>query len=151
MNTPDNGLQRVLATPQDDLETVWKRLLSAIESAKIPVFSIVDHKQNAVEAGLDMAGARVITFGNPAVGTALMLEAPEAALDLPLRILAVETPQGVCLIWNDPAWIASRHGIVKNADVAQRMQKLMERLAHEAAQHKTGAGGQQKIAEAGAP
>ena len=142
MNTPDNGLQRVLAAPQDDLETVWKRLLNAIESAKIPVFSIVDHKQNAVEAGLDMAGARVITFGNPAVGTALMLEAPEAALDLPLRILAVETPQGVCLIWNDPAWIASRHGIVKNADVAQKMQKLMERLAREAAQHQAGAGGQ---------
>ena len=140
MNTPDNGLQRVLAAPQDDLETVWKRLLTAI--AKIPVFSIVDHKQNAVEAGLDMTGARVITFGNPAVGTALMLEAPDAALDLPLRILAVETPQGVCLLWNDPAWIASRHGIVKNADVAQKMQKLMERLAREAAQHQAGAGGQ---------
>lgn len=72
MNTPDNGLQRVLAAPQDDLETVWKRLLTAIGSAKIPVFSIVDHKQNAAEAGLDMTGARVITFGNPAVGTALI-------------------------------------------------------------------------------
>ena len=142
MNTPDNGLQRVLAAPQEDLETVWKRLLSAIESAKIPVFSIVDHKQNAVEAGLDMTGARVITFGNPAVGTALMLEAPDAALDLPLRILAVETPQGVCLLWNDPAWIASRHGIVKNADVAQKMQKLMERIAREAVQHQADAGDQ---------
>ena len=142
MNTPDNGLQRVLAAPQDDLETVWKRLLNAIESAKIPVFSIVDHKQNAVEAGLDMTGARVITFGNPAVGTALMLEAPEAALDLPLRILAVKTPQGVCLLWNDPAWIASRHGIVKNAGVAQKIQNLMERLTHEAAQHQAGTGGQ---------
>ena len=142
MNTPDNGLQRVLADPQDDLETVWKRLLSAIESAKIPVFSIVDHKQNAAEAGLDMAGARVITFGNPAVGTTLMLEAPEAALDLPLRILAVETPQGICLLWNDPVWIASRHGIVKNADVAQKIQKLMERLTREAAQHLPEAGNQ---------
>ena len=142
MNTPDNGLQRVLAAPQDDLETVWKRLLTAIESAKIPVFSIVDHKQNAVEAGLDMTGARVITFGNPAVGTALMLEAPDAALDLPLRILAEETPQGVCLLWNDPAWIASRHGIVKNADVAQKMQKLMERIASEAVQHQADAGDQ---------
>ena len=142
MNTPDNGLQRVLAAPQDDLETVWKRLLTAIGSAKIPVFSIVDHKQNAAEAGLDMTGARVITFGNPAVGTALMLEAPEAALDLPLRILAVKTPQGVCLLWNDPAWIASRHGIVKNADVAHKIQKLMERLTHEAAQHQPDAGNQ---------
>jgi len=142
MDSPDNGLQRVLAAPQDDLETVWKRLLNAIESTKIPVFSVVDHKKNAVEAGLDMTGARVITFGNPAVGTALMLEAPEAALDLPLRILAVETPQGVCLLWNDPAWIARRHGIVKNADVAQKIQKLMERLTHEAAQHQSGAGNQ---------
>lgn len=114
MNTPDNGLQRVLAAPKDSLETVWQRLLRAIESTKIPVFSTIDHKQNAVEAGLD----------------------------LPLRILAVETPQGVCLLWNDPTWIANRHGIVKNADVAQKMQKLMERLTHEAAQHQPDAGNQ---------
>lgn len=134
MNISDNGLRRVLAKPHDDIDAVWKRLLAAIKSAKIPVFSVVDHRQNAVDAGLDMTGARVVTFGNPAVGTALMLEAPEAALDLPLRILAMETPQGVCLIWNDPTWIAGRHGIVKNAEVAQKMQKLLEKLASEAAQ-----------------
>lgn len=142
MHTPDTGLQRLLAAPNDSLETVWQRLLRAIGNAKIPVFSTLDHKQNAVEAGLDMAGARVITFGNPAVGTALMLESPEVALDLPLRFLAVETSQGVCLLWNDPAWIASRHGIVKNADVAQKMQKLMERIASEAVQHQADAGDQ---------
>ena len=142
MHTPDTGLQRLLAAPNDSLETVWQRLLRAIGNAKIPVFATLDHKQNAVEAGLDMAGARVITFGNPAVGTALMLESPEVALDLPLRILAVETPQGVCLLWNDPAWIASRRGIVKNADVAQKMQKLMERIAREAVQHQADAGDQ---------
>ncbi len=142
MHTPDTGLQRLLAAPNDSLETVWQRLLRAIGNAKIPVFATLDHKQNAVEAGLDMAGARVITFGNPAVGTALMLESPEVALDLPLRILAVETHQGVCLLWNDPAWIASRHGIVKNAGVAQKMQKLMERIASEAGQHQADAGDQ---------
>jgi uncharacterized protein (DUF302 family) len=39
-----------------------------------------------------------------------MLAAPSAALDLPLKILIAQTPDGQTLLsWNDPAWLQHRH------------------------------------------
>lgn len=131
MNDVNNGLVRKKA--HGDLDTVWNRLLDTLKAAKAPVFSTVDHRANAQGANLDMAGARVVTFGNPAVGTALMQAAPEAALDLPLKILAWESPDGVILVWNDPAWIAARHGADPNLEVVAKMRGLLQKLTDTAA------------------
>lgn len=131
MNDIQNGVLRQKA--QGDLDTVWQRLLDALKAVKAPVFSEVDHKANAQGVGLDMTGARVVTFGNPAVGTALMQAAPEAALDLPLRILVLESPDGVLLVWNDPAWIARRYGADPNLEVVAKMRGLLQKLANAAA------------------
>lgn len=131
MNTQHNGLVRKKA--HGDLDTVWNRLLTTLKAAKAPVFSTVDHKANAQGAGLEMTGARVVTFGNPAVGTALMQAAPEAALDLPLKILVWESPEGVMLTWNDPAWIAERHGADPNLEVVAKMRGLLQKLTDAAA------------------
>lgn len=129
--TVSDGLLRKQA--HGDMDTVWARLLDAIKATKAPIFSIVDHKANAQGVGLDMTGARVITFGNPAIGTALMQTAPEAALDLPLRILVWESPNGVIISWNDPAWIARRHGINPSLEAITKIRGLLETLSTTAA------------------
>ncbi len=132
MNTEmQQGLMRKKAN--GDLDTVWKRLLATLEAAKAPVFATVDHRANAQGVGLDMTGALVVIFGNPAVGTALMQAAPEAALDLPLKILVWESPDGVILSWSDPAWIAGRYGVDPNLEVVATMRGLLEKLATAAA------------------
>ena len=109
-----------------DVDSVWNKLLSTLENMKAPVFSKVDHKANAVSVGLDMKEARVVSFGNPAVGTFLMQENPEAALDLPLKILVWESPDGTMQSWNDPAWIARRYGIDPENQTVVKMQKMFE-------------------------
>lgn len=59
------------------------RVLKARLSGKnIPLFAEFDHKLNAEGVGMDMPGATVLVFGNPALGTGLMLKAPSLALDL---------------------------------------------------------------------
>lgn len=121
------GLMRKRADA--DLDVVWKRLLQALDAAGAPVFATVDHRANALGAGLDMSGARVVIFGNPAVGTALMQAAPEAALDLPLKILVWESPEGVMLSWSDPAWVADRYGADPHLEVVGRMRGMLEKLA----------------------
>lgn len=107
-----------------DVDSVWNKLLLTLENMKAPVFSKVDHKANAVSVGLDMKQARVVSFGNPAVGTFLMQENPETALDLPLKILVWESPEGTILSWNDPAWIARRYGIDPDNETVKKMQKM---------------------------
>ena len=109
-----------------DVDDAWNRLLSLLENMKAPVFSKVDHKANAVSVGLDMKQARVVSFGNPAVGTFLMQQNPEAALDLPLKILVWESPEGTMLSWNDPAWIARRYGIDPDDATVEKMKKMLD-------------------------
>lgn len=53
-----------------------------------------------------------------------MQENPEAALDLPLKILVWESPDGTMLSWNDPAWIARRYGIDPDNETVKKMQKM---------------------------
>lgn len=69
------------------VETVWNRLLETLKTLNVPLFATVDHAANARAAGLFMPETRVAFFGKPAVGTHLMLERPEVALELPLRIV----------------------------------------------------------------
>jgi uncharacterized protein (DUF302 family) len=41
-----------------------------------------------------------------------MLAAPSIALDLPLKILVAQQPDGsVLLSWSDPTWLRQRHNL----------------------------------------
>ena len=51
-------------------------------------------------------------FGNAKGGTPLMQSQQTIGIDLPLKALAFEDAQGaVWLCYNDPAWLAARHGV----------------------------------------
>ncbi len=99
------------------VETVWNRLLETLKTLNVPLFATVDHAANARTAGLFMPETRVAFFGKPAVGTHLMLERPEVALELPLRIVISEVPgEGKMLFMPDILWLAHRYGIEPQLD-----------------------------------
>jgi uncharacterized protein (DUF302 family) len=53
---------------------------------------------------------RLLIFGDPAVETPLLLAAPTAGIDLPLKMLVWTDAAGsVWLAYNDIGWIAARH------------------------------------------
>jgi uncharacterized protein (DUF302 family) len=54
----------------------------------VKVFARISHSEAAKAAGLTMQDEEVLIFGNPKVGTALMLERPSIGIELPLKILA---------------------------------------------------------------
>jgi uncharacterized protein (DUF302 family) len=90
-------------------ETV-ARLQNLLQEKGIKLFCLVDHSGEAAAAGLTMRPTKLLIFGNPKAGTPLMVAAPSAALDLPLKILVAETETGKTLLfWNDPAWLQERH------------------------------------------
>ena len=70
------------------------RLTTAIEGAGLKVFARIDHAAGAKEAGLTMPPTVVLLYGSPKGGTPIMLAAPAAALDLPLRVLVREDADG---------------------------------------------------------
>jgi uncharacterized protein (DUF302 family) len=73
-------------------------------------------------AGLKMPPTKLLIFGNPKAGTPLMLAAPSAALDLPLKILVAEDAQGrVSLSYNIPQYLKDRHGLPPNIAVIETL------------------------------
>lgn len=106
----ENGLVSVQSR-STARETV-DRLLAALAARKLTVFARVDHAAGAASVGLKLRPTEVVIFGNPQGGTALMQDRQSAGIDLPLKALVWEAADGkVWLVYNDPAWIAQRHGL----------------------------------------
>jgi uncharacterized protein (DUF302 family) len=110
-------------------ETVAK-LKAILEEKHVKLFAVVDHSGEAANAGLHMPSTKLLIFGNPQAGTPVMLAAPTAALDLPLKILVAEDLHGkVWLSWNDPAYLQQCHNfpteLVKNIAAAEALIKAV--------------------------
>ena len=87
------------------------RLQGILRSKAIELFALVDHSGEAARAGLDMPPTKLLIFGNPKAGTPVMQAAPSAAIDLPLKILVWQDPEGqVWVSYNSPGYLQRRHG-----------------------------------------
>jgi len=83
------------------------------------VFAIINHRGNARAVGMDMRESKLIIFGNPKLGTALMKENILSALDLPVKILVYEDEEGkVKIAYRDASWLKHLHGLKDNKTVA---------------------------------
>jgi uncharacterized protein (DUF302 family) len=85
------------------------------EAAGFTVFTEIDHAAAAKKFGLDMRPRTVIVFGNPKLGTQVMLKTPLLGIDVPPKALVWEDDQGkVWLSYNSADYlyktIYPRHG-----------------------------------------
>jgi len=93
-------------------DTTLQRLRAALVERGITLFAEIDHAGNAREAGLELPPTVVLIFGNARAGTPLMVAAPDIALDLPLRVLVREQPDGVTVLaYHDPARLADAYQV----------------------------------------
>jgi uncharacterized protein (DUF302 family) len=99
------------ASPRSVGDTV-ARLLEILGSKGVKVFAVIDQRAEARAVGLELRETTLIMFGNPAAGTGVMVAAPLAALDLPLKVLVwAEPDQGTCVSYTEPAALAERYGL----------------------------------------
>ncbi|HEY4368856.1 MAG TPA: DUF302 domain-containing protein [Steroidobacteraceae bacterium] len=88
------------------------RLESLLREHGILVFARIDFCSDAARAGLTMRPEQLLIFGNPKAGTPLMVSAPTAGLDLPLKALIWEdSASATWIAYNDPRYILQRHGL----------------------------------------
>jgi uncharacterized protein (DUF302 family) len=85
-------------------------LRSVMADRGFTVFNVIDHRGVAERAGVQMPDSKLVMFGKPSVGAAVMLAAPLAALDIPLKVLVWEDRSGaVSVSYNSPGFLAGRH------------------------------------------
>jgi uncharacterized protein (DUF302 family) len=103
------------------------RLEAEVKAKGLTIFARVDHAAGAAAAGMLMRPTEVLIFGNARGGTPLMEANQSVGIDLPLKALVYQDAAGkVCLSYNDPSWIAQRHGL--GATVVANVQALAKAL-----------------------
>jgi len=106
------------------------RLEATLIEKGMGVFGRVDHTVNAKKVDLEMPETQVLIFGNPKLGTRLMLAAPSIALDLPLKMLASASADGtVYLSWVDPMHLKSFHGVENCDDLFETVSNALLNIA----------------------
>jgi uncharacterized protein (DUF302 family) len=111
----DDGLVTI-ASAHSVKDTI-DRVEAIVKSKGLTVFARVDHAAGAKEVGMPLAPTLLLIFGNPKGGTPLMQAKQQVGIDLPLKVLAWQDSGGkTWLGYNDPHWIAQRHGLGHEVD-----------------------------------
>lgn len=107
-----------MSNPTDDLtskvsplavDATVARLVDVIVARGMKVFAVIDQADEAIQAGLQLRPTTIVLFGNPTAGTAVMEAVPEAAIDLPLKVLVWADGEVTKVTYLSPPALAARH------------------------------------------
>jgi uncharacterized protein (DUF302 family) len=125
-----NGLI-VLKSPYSAKDTM-NRFEEIVKQRHLNVFARIDHTAGAAKIGKFLRPTEVLVFGNPQGGTPFMECAQTVGIDLPLKALVWEDESSqVWIGYNDPAYLAQRHG-VSQCSVVENLSKALGSLAETA-------------------
>jgi uncharacterized protein (DUF302 family) len=111
------------------------RVKEAIEGIDgLSLMAEFDHTANAAAVDRDLLPTTVLVFGNPDIGTPLMQDNRTVAIDMPQKLLVAEHDDGtVTVSYNDPDYLAERHGISPDHDTLETIAGALSSLAAAAA------------------
>jgi uncharacterized protein (DUF302 family) len=105
------------------------RLEQNVKQRGLHVFARIDHAAGAAKVDKKLRPTVVLIFGNPQGGTPFMECAQSVGIDLPLKALVWEDAQSqVWLGYNDPAFIAQRHGVTQ-CPIVTRLSSALSKIA----------------------
>ncbi len=112
-----------------------ERFAAAAEKAGLTIFARIDHAAGAAATGQTLRPTRLIIFGSPKVGTALMSSDQRVGIDLPLKALAWQDAEGkVWLSYNSAEQIVGRFAIADREAVRRKIAGAQSKLAQAATQ-----------------
>ena len=127
-----NGLVNVKSS--HDVKTTADRLESILNQKGMNVFIRINHAAGAANVGKTLRPTELIIFGNPKVGAPLMQCNQSAGVDLPQKALIWQDDKGlVWLTYNDPDYLAGRHGLKGCSEVLKKVKKALSNFAKAAA------------------
>jgi uncharacterized protein (DUF302 family) len=124
----DNGIINVKSS--HDVKATADRLENTLKQKGMTVFIRINHAEGAQKVGKQLRPTELVVFGNPKVGTPLMLCSQSTAIDLPQKALIWEDQEGtVWFSYNDPNYLVERHGITGCAEVIKKIEKALSNFA----------------------
>lgn len=120
----------VVIESANSVQETMDRLQAAVEEQGFIVVARIDHAANAASVDQELRPTQLLIFGNPEVGTGLMQSEQTVAIDLPQKFLVWEAEDGtVYIAYNDPAYLAERHGLDVPDEVIGNISNALAMLA----------------------
>jgi len=125
----NNGL--VVKTSNSDFDTTYQKLHDILtNNPKLKILFELDHSQNASKVDKDLLPTRVIMFGNPMLGTPLMMSNRTVSIDLPQKIIVFQEDGGVVKVaYNDPAYLKSRHQLDGVDEIIAKVSGALDKIS----------------------
>jgi uncharacterized protein (DUF302 family) len=133
LSLPAHAVEGLIAlkSPHGAKDTV-DRLEAALKDKALTVFARIDHAAGGAKVGKKLRATELLIFGNPQGGTPFMECAQTVGIDLPLKALVWQDEAGqVWLGYNDPAFLAARHGVAQ-CPAAAGLKKALAGFAQQA-------------------
>jgi uncharacterized protein (DUF302 family) len=115
--TDDAGILTKIS-PRSVADTVT-RFTGILGAKGVRVFDVIDQAAAAREVGQELRDTTLVIFGSPAAGTPVMVAAPLAALDLPLKVLIWDDAGQTKVTYYSPDELAARYQL--GADLASNL------------------------------
>ncbi|MBA2693150.1 MAG: DUF302 domain-containing protein [Rubrobacter sp.] len=106
----------------------------AIEEEGLNLVASVDHSLNAASIEEELPPTTLLIFGNPEAGTPFMQSSQTVGIDLPQKMLVWVDENGLVNVsYNDPEYLAERHGLEGVDEEIEMISGVLETLAASAA------------------
>lgn len=127
MNT--NGL--IIKTSNNDFDTTYHKLHDILDAnPNLKIILELDHSKNAANADIDLLPTRIILFGNPKLGTPLMLANRTVSIDLPQKMIVFQEASGeVKVAYNDPVYLKERHDLEGKDEVLAKVSGALDKIS----------------------
>jgi len=113
-----------------DVKVTADRLENILNQKGMTVFIRINHSAGAKKVGKQLRPTELVVFGNPKVGTPLMQCSQSVAIDLPQKALIWQDDRGQAwLTYNDPNYLAQRHGLSECTEVIKKVEKALSNFA----------------------
>ena len=134
-NTVIAGEGLVKVSSPYNVKTTADKLETVLKAKGMTIFARIDHAMGAQKVGETLRPTELIIFGNPKVGTALMLCDQDTGIDLPLKALITEDEAGlIWLSYNHPQSLAKRYALKGCDAVLKKIEAALGNFAKAATQ-----------------
>jgi uncharacterized protein (DUF302 family) len=124
----DNGL--ITKKSKYSVNETIDRLEAVLKKKGVTVALRWSHSDKAKAVGIDLRPTVLLVFGNPKLGSNMFTSKQTAGIDFPMKALAWQDEKGqVWYTYNDPAYLAKRHGITNRDAVIAKMTKALANFA----------------------
>lgn len=125
----ENGM--INKKSQFSVKVTLDRLENVLRKKGITIVTRWSHHTGAKKANIPLRPTELLIFGNPKLGSHFFTSQQSAGIDLPMKALAWKDNKGqVWLTYNDPTYVAKRHGIDNRPAIVKKMTGALNNLTN---------------------